>query len=58
MTSQEIKKDALKSCLTLLVERAYLLGRLDARHDLECNPKQLEENIKQIIEAITKESSI
>jgi hypothetical protein len=51
-TKEEIKEDYLKEVLSVLVERSYCLGRLDARHDLKCDPTQLNHDIDQIIEAV------
>ena len=57
-TSEKIKENHFTECLTLLVERAYLLGRLDGKYELECDPRQLDDDIKQIIEAITLSSKV
>ena len=51
-TSEEIKENHLTECLTVLVERAYLLGRLDGKYNLECDTRQLDDNINDIVEAI------
>ena len=51
-TSEEIKENHLTECLTVLVERAYLLGRLDGKYELECDTRQLDDNINDIVEAI------
>jgi hypothetical protein len=51
-TKKEIKENYLNECFTLIVERAYLLGRLDGKYDLECDTNQLDDNIKDIIETL------